>query len=282
MKFIATGDFGGNAEIVNKLLSLKLDGHDFLVFTGDLIAMKELRKIGEATARGFKVDTPIDYSDIKNRLQKINEVFKKLKSKIKIYGILGNSDLKKTFISLIPFMEFQSIHNKIIKIGDYFLIGYEGRPKNVEEIEKPNEIEKAGIFPGRTYIERSQECNAWNEEKAYEDLSKILQKVDSRKCILITHYPPYGILDKVEEKNIPWAVASYGKTAKNGNIGSSTFQRISKDFGILLHVFSHVHESKGIETIGNTTYVNIGSLEDDKDVCKVELNNEIKINFLKI
>jgi Icc-related predicted phosphoesterase len=282
MKFIATGDFGGNAEIVNKLLNLKLDGHDFLVFTGDLIAMKELRKIGEATARGFKVDTQINYSDIKNRLQKINEVFKKLKSKTRIYGILGNSDLKKTFISLIPFMEFQSIHNKIIKIGDYFLIGYEGRPKNVEEIEKSNEIEKAGIFPGRTYIERAQECNAWDEEKAYEDLSKILQKVDSRKCILITHYPPYGILDKVEEKNIPWAVASYGKTAKNGSIGSSAFQRISKDFGILLHVFSHVHESKGIKKVGNTTYVNIGSLEDDKDVCKAELNNEIKINFLKI
>jgi Icc-related predicted phosphoesterase len=283
MKFIATGDFGGNTEIVNKLLNLKFDNHDFLVFTGDLIAMKELRKIGEATARGFKVDTQINYPDIKNRLQKINEVFKKLKVSTKVYGFLGNSDLKKTFISLVPKLEFQNIHNKIIKVGDYFLIGYGGRQKNVDEIEKPNEIEKAGIFPGRTYIERAEECNAWDEEKAYEDLSKIFRVVDPRKCILATHYPPYEILDKVEEKNIPWAIASYGNRAKSGNIGSLAFQRISKDFEILLHIFSHLHESKGIEKIGNTTYVNIGSLEENKDVCEVELKNEeVKVTFLTV
>ena len=283
MKFIATGDFGGNVEMVEKLLDINLKNYDFLVFTGDIIAMKELRKIGEATARGFKVDTQINYSDIKERLQRINEVFRELKIKIKVYGILGNSDLRKTFISLVPQLEFENIHNKIIKLKDYFLIGYEGRPKNVDEIEKPNEIEKAGIFPGRTYDERAQECNAWTEEKAYEDLSKILQNINPRKSILITHYPPNQILDKVDRNNIPWAIATFGEVAKNGNIGSLTFQKVSKNFRILLHVFSHVHESKGIEKIGATTYVNIGSLEENKDVCEIELKNEeVNIDSLEV
>ena len=283
MKFIATGDFGGNVEMVEKLLDINLKNYDFLVFTGDIIAMKELRKIGEATARGFKVDTQINYSDVKERLQRINEVFRELKIKTKVYGILGNSDLRKTFISLVPELEFESIHDRVIKIKDYSLVGYEGRPKNIDEIEKPNEIEKAGIFPGRTYDERAQECNAWTEEKAYKGLSKILQNINPRKSILITHYPPNQILDKVDRDNIPWAIATFGEAAKSGNIGSLTFQKVSKNFGILLHVFSHVHESKGIEKIGTTTYVNIGSLEENKDVCEIELKNEeVKIDFLKL
>jgi Icc-related predicted phosphoesterase len=283
MKFIATGDFGGNVKIVERLLSVNYKKYSFIVFTGDFIAMKELRKIGEATARGFKVDMKINYLDIKNRLRRINEVFKELSIRTKVYGILGNSDLKKTFISLVPKLEFKNLHNCNIKVEDYFLVGYEGRPKNIDELERPNETEKAGIFPGRTFDERAEECNAWDEEKAYDDLSKILRTLNPKKCILVTHSPPYGILDKVKKENIPWAMASYGDSAKSGNIGSQAFLRISKEFGILLHVFSHVHESKGVEEIGNTTYVNIGSLEEENELWEIELKNgEVEAYPLKL
>jgi Icc-related predicted phosphoesterase len=100
---------------------------------------------------------------------------------------------------------------------------------------------------------------------------------------LVTHDPPFGILDKVEDKNIPWAIASYGKRAKDGNIGSSSFLGVSSRFEILLHVFSHVHESKGVLKIGKTTYVNIGSLEEDEDVCEITPEGiKVNINFLKL
>jgi len=282
MKFIATGDFGGNVEIVAKLLDLRLEEFNFVVFTGDLIAMKELRKMGEATARGFKPDIEIRYDDIKNRLTLINQILAKVGMRRRVYGILGNSDLRRTFISLVPKVEFEDIHNRIVQFEDYFLIGYGGRPMNVDELKTPNEIEKAGVFPGRTYGDRAQECNAWREEEAYKELSGILRRVDPRKCILVTHYPPYQILDKVEKTNIPWAVASYGEVAKDGNIGSQAFRQISQEFEVLLHIFSHVHESKGIQRVGNTVYLNIGSLEDNRQVCQVEAKDgAVDLNFLE-
>lgn len=245
--------------------------------------MKELRVIGEATARGFKPDVEIRYDDIKRRLEGIDRVLKEVGSRTKLYGIFGNSDLRKTFIGLIPEVHFENIHGRIVSCGGYSLIGYGGRPFNVEEAEKPNEIEKAGVFPGRTYGERALECNAWDEDKAYDELRNILQSLDPHKCILITHYPPYQILDKVEPKNIQWAVATYGDRAQQGNIGTRTFLDISRRFEIPLHIFSHVHESKGVKKIKNTIYVNLGSLEEDKDVCEVEIqNDEVEIRFLRL
>jgi Icc-related predicted phosphoesterase len=282
-RFVSTGDFGGNVGIVRQLLGIDFKQYSFAVFTGDLIAMKELRKIGEATARGFHIEAKIDYAELSERLARVNQVFQQVAKQTRFYGILGNSDLKKTFVSLVPRIQMESIHNKVVSINGYFLIGYGGRPMNVDEIEKPNEVEKAGIFPGRTYRKRAMECNAWKEEEAYEDLSRILHRIDPGKCILVTHYPPYGVLDQVEQANIQWAIASYGAKARNGNIGSDTFRRITEEFGILLHIFSHVHESKGVKTIGSTTYVNIGSLEEDKDICEVRLKNqEVSVDFLKL
>lgn len=280
MKFLTSGDFGGQHRLVQRILNFDLTKYDFFLFTGDAIAMKHMRKVGEASARGIKIDRGklLKKGDPKKRLTEINKIFLEIQKRIKLYGILGNSD-HRDLVNLIPKIEMNDIHNRLIKIGNYYLLGYQGRPFSVDESTKGNSLD---VF-GRPFIQRALGCNAWPEEKAYYDLSEKLKETDPRKVILVTHYPPYKILDKTRSKFLKWAMASYGEKAKTGNIGSIAFRKILEDYPVFLHVFSHLHEGKGMKKFNETTCVNTGSLEEHKEVCKIEIKKlKIKIKFLPV
>ncbi len=60
--------------------------------------------------------------------------------------------------------------------------------------------------------------------------------------ILVTHCPPFGILDKANSN-------------KNG--GSKALQAISAHRKPKYHIFGHIHEGKGIQKIGQTLYINV-------------------------
>lgn len=66
---------------------------------------------------------------------------------------------------------------------------------------------------------------------------------------LITHCPPIRILDQI--KNFPY------------NVGSSTLRQ-KVDYlmtkNLILHQFGHIHESRGIEHIEDTVFMNASSL----------------------
>lgn len=59
---------------------------------------------------------------------------------------------------------------------------------------------------------------------------------------MITHGPPYGILD-------------YGKDGKN--VGSKCLLEIVKKIKPKYHVFGHIHEAKGMNKIEDTIYLNV-------------------------
>lgn len=67
--------------------------------------------------------------------------------------------------------------------------------------------------------------------------------------ILITHGPPFGVLDK---------------TWRGQNVGCEELKKIileEKKFSKLkLHVFGHIHENKGIENIDGVTFINASSV----------------------
>lgn len=66
--------------------------------------------------------------------------------------------------------------------------------------------------------------------------------------ILITHGPPYGILDKVE-------ISSKGDKSKHA--GCMDLMDIIPTLpNLKLHVFGHIHESPGVEEIRGTKFVN--------------------------
>ena len=68
--------------------------------------------------------------------------------------------------------------------------------------------------------------------------------------ILLTHGPPYEILDRVANKGIN---ASY-------NVGCMyLMDRIRELKNLKLHVFGHIHEAAGYQLINNVHYVNAAS-----------------------
>lgn len=67
--------------------------------------------------------------------------------------------------------------------------------------------------------------------------------------VLITHTPPYGILD----------VTSLG----NSRGCEELIKRLSV-IAVKLHVFGHIHASYGVGVIGDTTYVNASNFDSDK------------------
>lgn len=79
--------------------------------------------------------------------------------------------------------------------------------------------------------------------KSYWDL--IPNDVD----ILLTHTPPYGILDK---------------TSRGKSIGCEELMKKVILIEPQYHIFGHVHGSYGQEEIGNTTYINASHMNSKK------------------
>ncbi|MBM4248303.1 MAG: hypothetical protein FJ149_02505 [Euryarchaeota archaeon] len=85
-------------------------------------------------------------------------------------------------------------------------------------------------------------------EKAEEVLSGLMTK----RCVLVTHVPPLGHLDGVP---VPESFAPGGSVE---HIGSPMVLRLVERFRPRLVVSGHVHESRGVESAGGTTFVNPG------------------------
>ncbi|MCE4623560.1 MAG: metallophosphoesterase family protein [Caldisphaeraceae archaeon] len=94
---------------------------------------------------------------------------------------------------------------------------------------------------------------------AIENLLKTTKKID----ILISHNPPYGILD----------MTSIGIRA-----GLSELVRINKAFTPKLHLFGHIHESKGHIYKDKTHYVNPGPLMEGL-YATIVLEDDVKITM---
>lgn len=90
----------------------------------------------------------------------------------------------------------------------------------------------------------------WAFMKREIDLGNKWNLIPDDVNILVTHGPPYSILDKIER--FPF------------NVGSSTLKQ-KIDFliekNLILHQFGHIHESRGIKKIKNTTFMNASSIQ---------------------
>ena len=89
--------------------------------------------------------------------------------------------------------------------------------------------------------------SAKKKTQKIKDILKNFGKVD----ILVTHVPPYKILDKV---NFPGAPKHWqGKHA-----GSKIILDYVKKHPPKYCIFGHIHEGKGKKKIGKTTFINAG------------------------
>lgn len=104
----------------------------------------------------------------------------------------------------------------------------------------------------------SVEFGSWWFMKKDEELEEIWKKIPKNTNILITHAPPFGILDK---------------TFDNFTTGSKTLlEKVSQLSDLKYHIFGHIHEGYGIEIIDGKTFLNVSLLNE-----KYQLVNEPRI-----
>ena len=95
---------------------------------------------------------------------------------------------------------------------------------------------------------------AFNRDRG-EDINKHWQLIPANTDILITHGPPFGILDK---------------TIRGENVGCEMLIKKINHIKPKLHVFGHIHEAYGIEKMDDTTFINASVLN-----VKYQLVNEL-------
>lgn len=135
-----------------------------------------------------------------------------------VFFIPGNCDDP----NLLDYSEdnLLNIHRKLVEHRGFLFYGIGGSNKT----------------PFNTWIE-------WGEndiEKFLKDLDR--SNVDYRRLIMVTHSPPYGVMDDV-----------------NGlNVGSKALREFLNNRNPLLWITGHIHEYSNWVKIGGTTVVNPG------------------------
>ncbi|WFO75487.1 metallophosphoesterase [Desulfurococcaceae archaeon MEX13E-LK6-19] len=117
--------------------------------------------------------------------------------------------------------DIYNVHNKVIQVNEYSIYGIGG----------------SIITPFNTFIE-------YREDELTKFLSQ-LKEIDPSKTIIVTHNPPYGILDR---------------TFSGIHAGSKVFREFLEEKKPLLWITGHIHEAQGVEKINGTTIINPGPL----------------------
>jgi len=165
-----------------------------------------------------------DFSTFGNELDTIAfiEEYKELPYKYKIL-VAGNHD--KLFERAIGFCEDLCKEANIIHLFDRWV-----------------DINKIRIY-GTPW---QPPFNNWAFNVKEKDLVRCYAKIPKKTDILLTHCPPYGILDQ----------------AGNGyHCGSKALLERVKQVRPKVHAFGHLHESYGRQKIDGITYINCSLLD---------------------
>jgi Icc-related predicted phosphoesterase len=175
------------------------------------------------TASNLDVSGIIIAGDIGPTVEKIITNLSKLK--LPIYAVLGNDDLliEEQILDQIPYA--LNIHGQSVDIGPCEIIGL------------------SGCLASAT--------SPHDEEKIYDTLKKAFSHA-SKPVILVSHLPPYGILD----------LATYHGTS---HVGSKSVRRIIEKYHPAICICGHVHKDGGKrDLLGETEVANISALADDE------------------
>lgn len=80
----------------------------------------------------------------------------------------------------------------------------------------------------------------------HDEMYEITKGIDPKKLVLITHEPPYGILDL---------------TLMGNNAGMLEFREFVETKRPVLHVFGHIHEAAGYLLYGDTITMNASVID---------------------
>ena len=270
LKILAFGDLLGNTKNTKKLLSLPLENFDAIAFLGDIpdpqmfkdLRMKKVLS-GETNLSALMEGTKPP-EGLRRALKEVGEnakVFKLINQRKNLFSILGNADLMYYTQKIDLTKSTKLLHKRTIGIGEYTIVGFNGRPSYIFESSNPDE-------------------QVFSEKQIYDELAPILDKTDSNFTVLLTHCPPHGILDQVNILHREYAIKTYGDKAKDGHIGSLGLRKLVDKFKPAIHLFGHIHEAKGTYVSGKSIFINVGSLgESHEYVILTKQNNQTEVTF---
>lgn len=112
----------------------------------------------------------------------------------------------------------------------------------------------------------------WAFHKDEDGLKKHWEAIPDNTDILITHNPPYGILDKSIDQP-----QRFGSTS----LYYEVFTRIKP----VIHVYGHIHSGHGSKFISGTHFINASNLNEQYEVeynpILVEINENKQIKILQ-
>lgn len=114
---------------------------------------------------------------------------------------------------------------------------------------------------------------AFNLPRNGEELEKKWKAIPDDTDVLITHGPPFGILDY---------------TPANINVGCEVLRFRVEQVNPLIHVFGHIHHSRGLKDVGETLFINASICNEryqpiNKPIVidLVEVNNKIVTSIVE-
>ncbi len=140
-----------------------------------------------------------------------------------VLAIPGNCDPTSIY-SKIDNSQAVNIHDKCMMLKNINICGFGG--SNPTPFDTPLEFDEIEI---------------------YNEISKIFKTVSKERIVLlITHAPPYG--------------TKTDSTSSGLHAGSKSVRKIIEEFQPTLNICGHIHESRGVDKIGETMVINPGEL----------------------
>lgn len=136
-------------------------------------------------------------------------------------------------------------HEKLFEDSGYFARTLV--PKNVIYLQDSG-IEIEGLYFYGSPVQLP--FNNWAFNKSEEKLNQHWEAIPDNVDVLITHTPPYNILDNV--------------SGENKHFGSMTlYKHVLERIKPRINCFGHIHSSHGIKKLNGTIFINASNLDED-------------------
>lgn len=136
-----------------------------------------------------------------------------------------------------------NLHSDAVRFGDMTFVGFGG--SNKTPFSTPFEL---------------------TESEIWEDLDSLTENL--KEWILVTHVPPHGTKSDLTSSGI--------------HAGSKSVRKIVEKKQPLVNFCAHIHEARSVDTIGETTVVNAGSISDGYAAEAVIDDGGVEVNLLHL
>ena len=171
---------------------------------------------------------------------------------VDVFAVPGNCD-PAGICNAIKDSGALCLHNQLVGYENTVIMGYGG--SNPTPFNTPGETNDDNIY-AKVY-------------ELFAEYEYIINPEVPRVTILLTHAPPYN---------------TKADTMENGvHVGSQGIKKSIHEFQPTVNICGHIHEAMSIDTVGKTTVVNPGMLEENHAVLlDIDENANVDVSIVDL